>query len=334
MRIATVVVDRRDGPAGCVAGREPSPPNFDWTPWRYLPVLDGGRHKPLDSLAWETARMIGNRAGLADPETGQKLDATGLYLAMLLDWQGWDHPAAGHMTVDTQSHGAYFIAHQPDKWDRAGLILVENLELRRALGIAEDQKYIAPLESLPRQDPRSALGRGDSVRPLGREAGPHQAARLHLIRKEGSGSGRSPLGLPGAPHGSTVGSDPLAGQRARRMGVALFAGAAEQGFGGPTRALKDEFARLRGVPQRFHGGLPGGSAAFIAAARQSGPQLGPYPSRRLIGLEVAYNHWTPFRFAWIFVLLSAILVLLSMGTQWRPFYAGRSRPTASAWWRC
>ena len=30
----------------------------------------------------------------------------------------------------------------------------------------------------------------------------------------------------------------------------------------------------------------------------------------------------PFRFAWIFVLLSAILLLLNMGTYWRPLYAG------------
>ena len=30
----------------------------------------------------------------------------------------------------------------------------------------------------------------------------------------------------------------------------------------------------------------------------------------------------PFRFAWIFVLLSAIFLLLNMGTCWRPLYAG------------
>jgi hypothetical protein len=27
---------------------------FAWNDWRNVPVLDGGRVKPLDSLAWET----------------------------------------------------------------------------------------------------------------------------------------------------------------------------------------------------------------------------------------------------------------------------------------
>ena len=121
-------------------------------------MLDGGRKKPLDSLAWETARMIGNRASFADPETGQKLDATGLYLAMLLDWQGWDHPAAEHMTVDMDSHGAYFVTHQPDKWDRRAADPRREPRTPPArLGISADQKYIAPLELAHAKirDPRS-----------------------------------------------------------------------------------------------------------------------------------------------------------------------------------
>ena len=52
---------------GALAPAEnPAGPSFDWKPWRYLPVQDGGRRKPLDTLAWETFRSISNRAGFTE----------------------------------------------------------------------------------------------------------------------------------------------------------------------------------------------------------------------------------------------------------------------------
>ena len=106
--------------------------DLDWKPWRSLAVQDHGRQKPLDSLAWETWRMIGNRASFADPESGQKLDATALYLSMLLDWQGWDkqpspHSLPGHRANPHQMPGlgmgvctamSRYAPRPPDKWDR------------------------------------------------------------------------------------------------------------------------------------------------------------------------------------------------------------------------
>ena len=63
---------------------------FDWNAWRSLPVQDGGRQKPLDSLAWETWRLLGNRVSFTDPETNQSLDATAFYVATMLDSPTWD----------------------------------------------------------------------------------------------------------------------------------------------------------------------------------------------------------------------------------------------------
>jgi len=37
-------------------------------------------------------------------------------------------------------------------------------------------------------------------------------------------------------------------------------------------------------------------------------------------LEVAYNHWVPFRFAWVLALVATLCALLSMGSGWRAFY--------------
>ena len=157
-RIATILVLSalcRPALAETAAGGD-----SDWKPWRSLAVQDGGRQKPLDSLAWETWRMIGNRTSLTDPQSGQVLDATAMYLSMLLDWQGWDQqpsphrlPAPGEnphqmpasMGVCTGMSQA--AAHQPDKWDRCPLILVDAIELRQALGMKEGEKYISPWTS-------------------------------------------------------------------------------------------------------------------------------------------------------------------------------------------
>ena len=37
----------------------------------------------------------------------------------------------------------------------------------------------------------------------------------------------------------------------------------------------------------------------------------------MIDLEVAYNHWAPFRFAWVLMLVACLCVLLQMGSGWK-----------------
>jgi ABC-type transport system involved in cytochrome c biogenesis permease subunit len=61
---------------------------------------------------------------------------------------------------------------------------------------------------------------------------------------------------------------------------------------------------------------------FKSALRVLGEELGEYPSESLIDLEVAYNHWVPFRFAWVLMLLAALSMMLHMGLGWRIFSVG------------
>ena len=70
---------------GSAYGQSSQDQQFDWTVWRSLPVQDAGRQKPLDSLAWETWRLLGNRVSFTDPETKQTLDATAFYVASMLE---------------------------------------------------------------------------------------------------------------------------------------------------------------------------------------------------------------------------------------------------------
>ena len=80
--------------AGSAFGASSPDQQFDWNAWRSLPVQDGGRQKPLDSLAWETWRLLGNRVSFTDPETNQSLDATAFYVATMLDSPTWDKKPA------------------------------------------------------------------------------------------------------------------------------------------------------------------------------------------------------------------------------------------------
>ncbi len=119
---------------------------FDWQVWDYLATQDGGRHKPLDSLARETLCTLSNRKSLADPDTGRRLTAVQLYLMFLFDWRGWDQPQPGGADLSGHRPRAYFGLHQGDKWDHLPLIRVDDLALRTALGIDRHAKHISPYD--------------------------------------------------------------------------------------------------------------------------------------------------------------------------------------------
>ena len=90
---------------------------------------------------------------------------------------------------------------------------------------------------------------------------------------------------------------------------------------GIVRDLRDTFYRLRAA-------YLAGSAAefneashkFLGIVREFGPRLGPYPARGKIDLEVAYNHYAPFRFAWVLMMSACIAVMLNMGSRWKVLY--------------
>ncbi len=335
-RIATILVLSalcRPALAETAAGGD-----SDWKPWRSLAVQDGGRQKPLDSLAWETWRMIGNRTSLTDPQSGQVLDATAMYLSMLLDWQGWDQqpsphrlPAPGEnphqmpasMGVCTGMSQA--AAHQPDKWDRCPLILVDAIELRQALGMKEGEKYISPLDlsQAMLRDPHSqastpflvwtrrlALRQDQALFPFEKKA-VELASRLRAYQDHRAGRRLDLLPIPN--------SEDM--QWASLEYVVRAPWDDKTDPQGALRRVKDKFRALRAAylaksPQAFRDA----SAAFLAAVREVGPQLGPYPAQRTIDLEVAYNHAAPFRFAWIFMLIAALCVLVHLGSGWKFLY--------------
>lgn len=311
--------------AGLASAADRADASFDWDTWRHLPVQDGGRHKPLDTLAWETLRTLCNRASVADPETGQKLNSTAFYLAMLFDWEGSDEPADPHVLPAASPRTAYFRNRQPDKWDRAPLLRVDYLALRDALGMDADQKYISPAEldqatlQVPHSDRRMPFvawaeqlvrNKSDGFTAFETKA-LELADKFWSYQEHRMGKRLCLVPLPGSESQDWVSIAQL---------VRSNYGDYEDPTGG-LRKAKEEYIKARaayrdGDPEAFNQS----ATAFIAALGKVGPTLGDYPQAATIDLEVAYNRWVPFRFAWVFMLAAVLSILLSKGTGWRLLY--------------
>jgi cytochrome c-type biogenesis protein CcsB len=338
----------------CHAASRSSQP-LDWNPWRRLPVQDGGRFKPFDTLARETVQKITGRTSFGNPETGRKLGPVGLYLTMLFDWQaaeksddGWpgsgasqppESPRSGgsstnasrrcpstpatppHGTAMMHSRLAYFESHQPDHWDRAPLIRVDS-RLCGTLGLDENQEYISPLElsKAQVQDPHT----DKEVSFLIWAGGLARNERKKLSNLEESG-----LEL----------ADRLWSYQDLRMGQALdvlpvkdnpdqqwlsVADLLRVDFddqtdpSGGLRKAKEEFQKARAAyTADSPQAFDQATAAFLAAVTEAAPGLGDYPRQDTIDLEVAYNRWAPFRLAWLFTSAAILCLVLSMATGGR-----------------
>lgn len=290
----------------------PAESSFDWTPWRSLPVQDGGRYKPLDTLAAETLRTLCGRSGFADPRTGETLDPTALYLTMLFERKDAGGPAGAHGPAMT---GRAPIEN-PDTWDNAPLLRVKDRQLRAALKMPPGEKYISPLE-LSRAKVRDPKSGGDvsfllwadgfrrtsarSLSPLQRNS-VDLAEALREYREHRAGRGLAVVPIPKAEHQEWASVADLLQARLDDTSDP----------GGRFRKVKDRFLKVRDA---YLGGsaeaFDQASADFLAAVAQVGPQLGTYPQEATIRLEVAYNHAAPFRFAWMLTALSVLLVLPS-----------------------
>jgi ABC-type transport system involved in cytochrome c biogenesis permease subunit len=304
------------------------PRNFDWSVWQYLPVQDGGRQKPLDTLAWEMSRLLANRTSFVAPDTGEKLSPTAFYLAVILEWPGWDQAASPQKAAHHGMHGGMFPPPvEADAWDKTPLLRLDYLELRKALGIPADQKYLSPFE----------LGKAE-IRD------PYTGATTLFVNWAGKLAMQQNQGLTTFERKGLELADKYWSYQAHRSGKRLEVIPLQGGENGewlsvaslmkgkfddandPTgglRKLQKSFRETRKAyldrsPEAFRKA----SAQFILTASQFGPKLGDYPSASTIRLEVGYNRWVPFRFAWIFMLLAFVGILLHLGTGWKILYLG------------
>lgn len=307
-------------------------PRRDWDQWGRLAVQDGGRYKPIDSLAWETLRLTANRGSFRDPETSEKLTPVAVYLSMLFDWQGWDQ--AGKSEAAGSPHGthgsagsAYFERHHPDKWDNSEFIRIDFLALRDALGLPAGKKHFSPV----------MIGEAAIKDPETGESAPFLRWSAERIRENGDDLTLFETKALEIADKFWSYEDHRMGNRLRLLPVrgseeqewmplsALMQTAFDDALdpGGDLRRIQSQVKKVRDAYRSGHNEeFNAASAELIARLETLGPQFGAYPEKRLTDLEVAYNKWAPFRYAWILTLLAFLAAMLALGTGWKLFYRG------------
>ncbi len=228
-------------------------------------ILDQGRCKPLDSWAWETVRGITGRLQYQDyPQ-----------LAMLLD-----------MT-----------AH-PDRWFEEPLLRIDNLPLRKALGLQEDEKHFS-----------FATVRGAP----GFET---QLQQMHSDQDE------DPTGLQQYMqklYGQMIlCSDVLSGQAFTVVPDPTDPKAVWSVPSQPLQLDEVTTATLQGVwDEMLTSWISHNESGFNSFVVQLNNQLQTiecsyYPSTEDLDREILYNHFRPFRKAIVVYLLLGITGLLGL----------------------
>lgn len=120
------------------------------TVWRDMPVLHGGRIKPFDTYARESVRIMTGRESFRlewaeQPELSRKWDPVELSLTLLFSWPGWEPERLAKMEW-RNLQAEYWASHEPDVWDRAPLLLIQNDTLKQRLGIDPSLDHVSALD--------------------------------------------------------------------------------------------------------------------------------------------------------------------------------------------
>ena len=313
------------------SGQEPGGA-FDWDQWQRLPVQEGGRQKPLDTLAREAFWKMGGGA-VTSPETGKNPAPTAAFLEMLLQWQGWDQPPEKSATSphSTSPHGMtppgdYFGSHQADRWDRAPLLLVDGVKLRRALDMAEDRANISPQELAQAQIPDPDTGEKTPFTFWARKIYFSKETDFSESEKKGVMELSQKLqSFQTLRMGQSIQVIPVKGDQDQRwMSLADLMRADFNDRTDPSGELRNVKKHFRDARTAYLAGrgetFNQASAALIASLQKLGPQHGDYPCQATIDLEVSYNRWAPFTWAWICCLIASVALVLSICTGRRVCY--------------
>jgi cytochrome c-type biogenesis protein CcsB len=294
-------------------------PNFDWDAWRCLPVQEGGRYKPFDTLAWESARWLCGRTYAADPETGERLDYMALYLTLLFQQDAPSGPSPHAMPPEPDSQ-----PRPADKWDRAPLFPVTNQELRKALGLPQDRKHLS-YDELSRAKLHDSRTNYDI---------PFLAAAQELFdqkRQRKSSSEHKLLELADAylmyqelRSGKTLKFIPLTGSiEDRWLSAAELLRTEFNDSNDPSGLIRKAQTHFRKAKQALQANDPAAfnaaSSALLAVVKDIGLQSKAYPAQSVINLEVSYNRWAPFRFAWILTASAFVFSILALALKWKLF---------------
>jgi cytochrome c-type biogenesis protein CcsB len=258
----------------------PAAADTDLTPLRTLAIQEGGRHKPLDTFARETARRVSGARAFTGGETIGSLDPAEWVVSLVSD---------------------------PRRWEGEPMFRVTHAALRERIGLPAGKDRFT-FQELVRHEPflaaaaevqeRMRIDDNAVLDPVEQEiAGLY--GTLSTVAGIFSGEGLRMVPNPGAPDGAwltvaELGSlqGPAAATLRQRVGD--LAVASRQG----DRQAQATAAR-----------------ALQDALREAAPA--DYPAASALEREVRYNRLKPFRLSWMLYLAGFLSLVAGLGLRTR-----------------
>jgi cytochrome c-type biogenesis protein CcsB len=252
----------------------------DLTPLRTLAIQEGGRHKPLDTFARETARRVSGARAFTGGETIASLDPAEWVMSLVAD---------------------------PRRWQREPMFRVPHAALRQRISLPAGQDRftfeelaghegflaaVTEVQERMRIDPNATLD------PVEQEIGGLYGT-LSTVAGIFSGEALRMVPNPDAPGGAwltvaELGATPGPGAGVLRQRVGDLAVASRHG---------DRVA------------LAAAAGALSRALREAAPA--DYPSAAALEREVLYNRLKPFRLSWMLYLAGFLSLVAGLGLRTR-----------------
>ncbi len=239
-----------------------------------IAVQEGGRKKPLLTYATESMQKLNGRATWKKSDN-EKLGAMEVLFSMLFNPQ--------------------------EDWDNARIIRCAYVPLKKKLGLAPDQMFFSIkelssnkglLEMVNEMQTRRNQSANPEFNKIENEA-ETLAGRMVSLRNLVSGSG-----LRVIPHPS------------EKNGEWATISEAKEYYPAREKEITDAFRAIATAYQaNDQAGLNQAGAHFKELTRSLSPSVYPDPAR--LHLELTFMHSHPFRTAWIFYLLSFLVMLMT-----------------------
>ncbi len=234
---------------------------FDTSKVESLAIQDGGRIKPFDTFARESVQLLTGSTYFRDKNP----------VEVVLSW----------LLI-------------PDEWTQQKFIEVNHRDLKRDLGLDENQKYFTPFELAHSEKLMALLNRITENQRLGKKNPPQLQNASRVANQLGLFqaviSGRAFRFVP-----SKNSSD---WQTLPDLSPDL-----QESFKNVS------FAFVESIKKNDGQSLNNAAEAFKKQAQAVAPDQ--YPSESALTREIWYNHFHPFRKAWIFYAVGVIILLLA-----------------------
>jgi cytochrome c-type biogenesis protein CcsB len=255
---------------------------------RYWAVQQGGRVKPMDTVARETVRSITGK------EKFEKIDP----VSTIFYW--WAHGMAG-ATPSTEE---------------MKVIEIRNLELKKKLSLADDGRWFSVKELEANATYTALSNEIRNLPPAGKL--PERLSdiaevigKVHTLKSIATGHSMTLLPAPSKIEDPWMSLGDLPSEMPKDD--------APNGVQANARVLVGDLIALRQAV------LKSDTNSFKTITEKLTPELsavGPYPTYTELAREVHYNDFHPFRKAWILYLCCAILLFVTFNSQGKLYWAG------------